>query len=218
MLPATAPRPERPLLPSALQDDAVDDDDVALAPSRRLNGHRAAPAVSNGNISSRPLASYGEDEILLLAKYANEARIDPELRADPSRASAVTMMPAGPLPPPDSAGALAGPSVSPRIASALHGNDAAGDVRKSKRELSQSKRAAQNRAAQVSHHTVAHALHWNRWSSSSSLERLREDLGQQLPIFSSPWLRTTNQLGRDCAKQVWHSLAFGGIFGRSARH
>jgi hypothetical protein len=127
-------------------------DEVRLAPSRLVNGHRAVGPVSNdAKYPSQP-TSYGDEEIYLFAKYATEARIDPELRADLVRTPVATMMPAGPLPPPDPVGSLAGPGGSPRASSAMHTSDSAADVRKSKRELSQSKRAAQNRAAQVSHH------------------------------------------------------------------
>lgn len=67
------------------------------------------------------------------------------------------MMPAGIAPQPDQAGSIPGPSHAPAGAPNMGPADMAdmGDVmmadgRKAKRELSQSKRAAQNRAAQVS--------------------------------------------------------------------
>jgi hypothetical protein len=82
-----------------------------------------------------------------------EALIHPELRSPPAYVPTATMMPAGIPPPPDHSGAVPGPSnTSPgaaAIAADLTGDNGA-DGRKAKRELSQSKRAAQNRAAQVS--------------------------------------------------------------------
>jgi hypothetical protein len=149
MLLATALEPaRRSARPTSRDFDTKDP--VALAPSSHVNGARTVTTPSDDTSTPSQSASYGDEEIYQLAKYTKDGRIDPEIRTSPGRAPAVTMMPTGPLPPPDPAGALAGPSVSPRGASALHGGDAAADVRKSKRELSQSKRAAQNRAAQVS--------------------------------------------------------------------
>lgn len=93
-----------------------------------------------------------------------DAHIHPELRSlrdsnpgqDPGHAAATNMMQAG-VPPHSEGGGgvMAGPphpssSVSPSMESADMGDVVMADGRKAKRELSQSKRAAQNRAAQVS--------------------------------------------------------------------
>ncbi|KAF4449944.1 putative transcription factor kapC [Fusarium austroafricanum] len=86
----------------------------------------------------------------IAAKGEVEAHIHPDLRARGSHAPTATMMPIAP-PSGHSPGASAGPSTAP-IAPAppvsLSAEDHLGDGRKAKRELSQSKRAAQNRAAQ----------------------------------------------------------------------
>jgi len=72
------------------------------------------------------------------------AYIHPDLHGDEGYASFQNMMPASVAPQPD--GGLPGPS-----GATLGGlGDVGADGRKAKRELSQSKRAAQNRAAQVS--------------------------------------------------------------------
>ncbi|KAI8723671.1 BZIP domain-containing protein [Fusarium sp. LHS14.1] len=107
------------------------------APARPSNGfdHLAAPQDA-----VRAIAAKGEAE----------AHIHPELRARPNHAPTANMMPIVP-PSGHSPGAAAGPSAAP-IAPAppISGplDEMQGDGRKAKRELSQSKRAAQNRAAQ----------------------------------------------------------------------
>jgi hypothetical protein len=88
----------------------------------------------------------------------NESHIHPELRSLEAVAAASgyppvpSMIPPG-LPPPDQAVAMSGPPVP--VAQSMTASDEGdgADGRKAKRELSQSKRAAQNRAAQVSHQT-----------------------------------------------------------------
>ncbi|KAI5463244.1 hypothetical protein BGZ63DRAFT_402576 [Mariannaea sp. PMI_226] len=111
------------------------------AAARPANGYSSLPATTQD--IARALAS----------KFDADAHIHPELRARP------TMMPIAP-PSGHSPGASAGPSVS-AIAPATHAplvpplhpapnqqDLQSPDGRKAKRELSQSKRAAQNRAAQ----------------------------------------------------------------------
>ncbi|KAK1729187.1 uncharacterized protein BDZ83DRAFT_748628 [Colletotrichum acutatum] len=82
-----------------------------------------------------------------------EAHIHPDLRARITHASAVNMMPAGVPPQPQQQIAppvtTAGPSTAPPTHSPTEMDlDDGAEGRKAKRELSQSKRAAQNRAAQ----------------------------------------------------------------------
>ncbi|UZP45493.1 hypothetical protein NXS19_013305 [Fusarium pseudograminearum] len=107
------------------------------APARPSNGFDHSP---NPQDQPRALAAKGEVE----------AHIHPDLRARANNAPTATMMPIVP-PSGHSPGASAGPSNAP-IASMPPPHmspDDHGDGRsKAKRELSQSKRAAQNRAAQ----------------------------------------------------------------------
>ena len=99
-----------------------------------------------------------------------EAHIHPELRAHPQLAPAASMMPATvashPAPP---SVAMAGPSSivenSPPDAE-MADDEPSADGRKAKRELSQSKRAAQNRAAQVSFPIFSLNCAWVNGSSS----------------------------------------------------
>ena len=83
----------------------------------------------------------------------SEAHIHPSLRSSPTYATAPSMMSSGVPPASDHGGPAAGPSSASTVTSGF-GVDAlldnAADGRKAKRELSQSKRAAQNRAAQAS--------------------------------------------------------------------
>lgn len=77
--------------------------------------------------------------------------LDPELSIHPTLRSpgyvpTANMMPSGVQPPPEHPGAVPMP---PSSSAPLDGEDPNADGRKAKRELSQSKRAAQNRAAQV---------------------------------------------------------------------
>lgn len=89
----------------------------------------------------------------------HEAHIHPELRsihkeaAKNGHAPTPNMMPAG-MPQSEQAGSIPGPSHmsagGPNMGPADMGDVVMADGRRAKRELSQSKRAAQNRAAQVS--------------------------------------------------------------------
>ncbi|KAI1779761.1 hypothetical protein F4818DRAFT_152454 [Hypoxylon cercidicola] len=79
-----------------------------------------------------------------------QSHIHPELRTSPPGAPVPDMMQRGVSPPSDEAGPVGSP-VSSMAAQGLLGHDpddSVTDGRKAKRELSQSKRAAQNRAAQ----------------------------------------------------------------------
>ena len=86
------------------------------------------------------------------ATSQNEEHIDPELRSthelqSPNYPPPPTMIPAGVPPPPTEQMST---SSSATIVGYVDAGDSGADGRKAKRELSQSKRAAQNRAAQVS--------------------------------------------------------------------
>ena len=84
----------------------------------------------------------------------NEAHIDPELRSHEPTNSTIypppppNMMPSAVSQPPEQAIAMTGPAGHASMGYA-DGGEIGPDGRKAKRELSQSKRAAQNRAAQV---------------------------------------------------------------------
>lgn len=76
------------------------------------------------------------------------------------------MMQRGVSPPSDEAGPVPGSPVSGMAAQSLLGHDpddSVTDGRKAKRELSQSKRAAQNRAAQVSETSSYYAMICESW-------------------------------------------------------
>ncbi|RYP17748.1 hypothetical protein DL765_004326 [Monosporascus sp. GIB2] len=80
-----------------------------------------------------------------------QVHIHPHLRAPSTISAAPDKMQGGISPPSDEAGSIPGTSAAGMAAQGLVGHDsedAANDGRKAKRELSQSKRAAQNRAAQ----------------------------------------------------------------------
>ncbi|KAF5022349.1 hypothetical protein F66182_5598 [Fusarium sp. NRRL 66182] len=120
--------------------------------ARDLRHHPLQPAParpSNGLFDH--LSPLPQDQNRTIApKSEVEAHIHPDLRARANHAPTANMMPIVP-PSGHSPGASAGPSTAP-IAPAppppLQPDDHSGDGRKAKRELSQSKRAAQNRAAQ----------------------------------------------------------------------
>ncbi|UKZ60101.1 uncharacterized protein TrAtP1_001387 [Trichoderma atroviride] len=129
-----------------------------------LQNHDPAPSASNPSARdprgppSRPpngydvLAASSQDVTRPLAKLDAEAHIHPDLRASVGHAPAPNMMPMGP--PPGHSPVTAGPGPSavplaPAPPQQMAMDDAnSNDGRKAKRELSQSKRAAQNRAAQ----------------------------------------------------------------------
>lgn len=134
-------------------------------PSLAAQQFAHSAATSNG-VSGRPGAQalagpphgYGGDQV-----GEQDAHIHPELRSlreanstqGSGPAPTPNMMQAG-VPPHSEGGVMGGPahpssSVSPSMESADMGDVVMADGRKAKRELSQSKRAAQNRAAQVSH-------------------------------------------------------------------
>lgn len=117
-----------------------------------------------GYLSPPPtLASNGYDDLgaasqdarrAIASKTQPEAYIHPDLRAGPAPAPTANMMPIAP-PAGHSPASSSGPSnaaLAPAPAPQSSAEDPTGEGRKvNKRELSQSKRAAQNRAAQVCH-------------------------------------------------------------------
>lgn len=112
--------------------------------SERLSPVRAAHPLPHGYNHAQPTQ--------------NESHIHPELRSShepaPTQgyAPVPSMMPAGLSPTSDQSGAMSA-STTTVVVPAMGGvdnSDGGADGRKAKRELSQSKRAAQNRAAQVS--------------------------------------------------------------------
>ncbi|KAH6607670.1 transmembrane [Trichoderma cornu-damae] len=133
-----------------------------------LQNHDSAPSSASPNPSardhrgppSRPpngydvLAPSSQDVARpVLAKLDAEAHIHPDLRASVGHAPAASMMPM--VPPSGHSPGTAGPGPSavplapaPPQQMAVDDANPTNDGRKAKRELSQSKRAAQNRAAQ----------------------------------------------------------------------
>jgi hypothetical protein len=116
------------------------------APPPVAHGYSPPATAPSSDVPSAPSSNHLSDL---------EARIHPELRARPATSIAPTanMMPATVAPQLAPTGAVAGPSIAmanPSLAVGGGGDETSTDGRKAKRELSQSKRAAQNRAAQVS--------------------------------------------------------------------
>lgn len=126
---------------------------LAASPSRD-------PRTAQDTVSDRP--SNGYDQLSLASQEAINALtpkpeansyIHPDLREHEEND---TMMPLAP-PAEQGPSPIAGPAaahIAPAPPGSLPMDDPTGDGRKAKRELSQSKRAAQNRAAQVSFGSV----------------------------------------------------------------
>ena len=122
------------------------------------NGTRSAQAYSHGARSADEydhIAAASQDAARVIASRPEaDSYIHPDLRARPGQPSADIMMPIAPptsrTPEPGPAGpsnqAIA-PAPGPESPNSGDGDD----MKKYRRELSQTKRAAQNRAAQVSH-------------------------------------------------------------------
>ncbi|KAF7542888.1 hypothetical protein G7046_g10096 [Stylonectria norvegica] len=111
---------------------------IQPAPARPSNGYDA-------------LSTASQDVARILSSKPEEAHIHPDLRARPNHAPTASMMPiAAPSGhEPGASGGLSGPSIAPAPPSSAMSDDGGpNDGHKAKRELSQSKRAAQNRAAQ----------------------------------------------------------------------
>ncbi|KAF6842032.1 bZIP transcription factor [Colletotrichum plurivorum] len=128
----------------------------ATAPSRGARSQTAKPAsASPAHGYSNGTTSPPSDGLPpVVNNQADEVNIHPSLRAN-AHAPAANMMPAGVPPPPQQTAppaTTAGPSTAPPpphpASTAMALDDAGAEGRKAKRELSQSKRAAQNRAAQ----------------------------------------------------------------------
>ncbi|KAF4954060.1 hypothetical protein FSARC_12227, partial [Fusarium sarcochroum] len=108
------------------------------------------PAPARPSNGFDHLSPHQDQNRAIAAKSEVEAHIHPELRARANHAPTANMMPIVP-PSGHSPGASAGPSsasIAPAPPPGLIDDHDHGDGRKAKRELSQSKRAAQNRAAQ----------------------------------------------------------------------
>lgn len=107
------------------------------SPSRAANGYQELAAASH-------------EAARALGKPGVEALIHPDLRGATEHASNMMSLdaPAGHSPD-DSPPGPPNASMGPIPSSSAHDIGAIGESRKAKRELSQSKRAAQNRAAQV---------------------------------------------------------------------
>ncbi|KHN98205.1 uncharacterized protein MAM_03966 [Metarhizium album ARSEF 1941] len=130
-----------------------------------LQSHDANASTASGSCNSRnatsdsppartangyeELAAASHEAARALRKTQAESHIHPDLRASPGHPS--SMMPMGPPSAHSPGASSSGPvnaSIAPAPSSSVPEPGAVGDGRKAKRELSQSKRAAQNRAAQ----------------------------------------------------------------------
>ncbi|EFY87558.1 transmembrane protein [Metarhizium acridum CQMa 102] len=114
--------------------------------SRSALSHSPPARTANGY---EELAAASHEAARALSKTQAESHIHPDLRATPGHPS--NMMPMGPPSGHSPGGSPSGPpntSIAPAPSSSAPEPGAAGDGRRAKRELSQSKRAAQNRAAQ----------------------------------------------------------------------
>jgi hypothetical protein len=169
-----------------------------------------SPQEERAEVTTLPLSP---QNVRLMALVLPRILPEPFTTALPSRTSGYYTpqytMPTG-LPPAPSERSALGPSVS----MAVHGlldhdpeEDAITDGRKAKRELSQSKRAAQNRAAQVSrdlfrnmpmagilgkwHFCMTHPRHL--LSSQAAIEacrrRLARPFAQSLLVYCLPFMR-----------------------------
>lgn len=175
--------------------------DNATAPSRGARPQAAKPpSASPAHGYSNGTNSPPSDVLPPIVNNSSsnnnadpEAHIHPDLRAARDvHAPDVNMMPAGPPPPQQAAPPVtaAGPSTAPppptHPASTAMALDDGGAGSKAKRELSQSKRAAQNRAAQVCLDTVCAGSPGARdWCRSQELSRcLLRHLGRLTAVPS----------------------------------
>lgn len=128
------------------------DGDASASPgSRDSRGALAHSPSSQGANGYEDLAAVSHEAVRALGKTQVEAHIHPDLRGL-SEQSPPDMMSISPAPghsPSTSPTALSSASMAPAPSSSAADVGAAVEGRKAKRELSQSKRAAQNRAAQV---------------------------------------------------------------------
>jgi hypothetical protein len=114
--------------------------------SRGAPSHSPPARTANGY---EELAAASHEAARALGKAQTESHIHPDLRAAPGHpANMMSMGPSGHSPD-GSPSALPNASIAPAPSSSAPEAGATVEERKAKRELSQSKRAAQNRAAQV---------------------------------------------------------------------
>ncbi|KAH7145792.1 hypothetical protein B0J13DRAFT_327708 [Dactylonectria estremocensis] len=120
-------------------------------PTRDPKPAHVQPVHARASNGYDPLTAASQDVARVLAtKSEVEAHIHPDLRARPNHVPTASMMPIAP-PSGHSPIPSAGPSAAPLAPApplSMQPDDGSNDGRKAKRELSQSKRAAQNRAAQ----------------------------------------------------------------------
>ncbi|KAH7017579.1 hypothetical protein EDB80DRAFT_563781 [Ilyonectria destructans] len=134
-----------------LKNHDVTSSSSSTPPTRDPRNAPLQPAPARPANGYDPLTAAAQDVArALTTKSEAEAHIHPDLRARPNQVPTANMMPIAP-PSGHSPGASAGPSaasIAPAPALSMLPDDGSNDGRKAKRELSQSKRAAQNRAAQ----------------------------------------------------------------------
>ncbi|KAI1335435.1 hypothetical protein F5Y15DRAFT_249472 [Xylariaceae sp. FL0016] len=142
-----------------MQNDANISDEATLrAPGPSTLSQEApqvpAPATATADAALHPALlkpgqSFSQAHVYTSPGSGTQSHIHPHLRA-PLSTSPSDMMQRAPSPPSDEAGPVSGspPGMAAQGLLGPEGDDSVTDGRKAKRELSQSKRAAQNRAAQ----------------------------------------------------------------------
>jgi flagellar motility protein MotE (MotC chaperone) len=151
--------------------------DSAGTPTQASHPPQQHPAVNGHDLS----AASADVQRALAAKHEADAHIHPDLRARPASNPALIakMMPIAPPSGHSPGPSMAGPS-NPNIAPGAPPPpvDIIGNERRAKRELSQSKRAAQNRAAQ-------RAFRQRKEGYIKKLEQQVRDLGEMEQSFKT---------------------------------
>ncbi|KAI0843169.1 hypothetical protein F5Y06DRAFT_292153 [Hypoxylon sp. FL0890] len=122
-----------------------------LAHSASTSAPSSIPTVATAHSALKPIRPSAQSHGYGGSSIEAQSHIHPQLRTTTTGVPASDMMQRGVSPPSDEAGPVSGSPVAGMAAQGLLGHDpddSVADGRKAKRELSQSKRAAQNRAAQ----------------------------------------------------------------------
>ncbi|OTA69429.1 hypothetical protein K449DRAFT_428878 [Hypoxylon sp. EC38] len=122
-----------------------------LIHSSSTSAPSSIPTVATAHPALKPIRPSPQSHGYGGSSIETQSHIHPQLRTTTTGVPASDMMQRGVSPPSDEAGPVSGSPVAGMAAQGLLGHDpddSVTDGRKAKRELSQSKRAAQNRAAQ----------------------------------------------------------------------
>ncbi|KAI1409093.1 hypothetical protein F5Y13DRAFT_193571 [Hypoxylon sp. FL1857] len=122
-----------------------------LVHSTSASAPSSIPTVTTAHPALKPIRPSPQSHGYGGSSIETQSHIHPQLRTTTTGVPASDMMQRGVSPPSDEAGPVSGSPVTGMAAQGLLGHDpddSVTDGRKAKRELSQSKRAAQNRAAQ----------------------------------------------------------------------